>query len=410
MCVSNHNAYTPQLVSIGPYHHGDPKLAAMEVHKKRYLNSILKRTNQVTVEPYIKAMMALEGRARDYYANPIVLDQDEFIEMMVLDGCFVIEFLGKLTLSAEMRADDPIFQASWMELIVARDLVVLIENQLPFFVLSKLYDMIDGFPDIPFSSFMEDCIINFLGDSIPISNSDNSSAHTSSPDTPRKSEGSKHFLDLMHKVCAPSTGYANLMMTSDGEEICVNIPCVVELQEAGVKFRPGGVKEGGGGDGICIFDIDFEGGQMTIPKIDVGRMTQTIFHNMVAYEQYTSDFEPKYFTSYTFFMHLLINSEKDVNQLCCCNIFYYKACNDQGVARMFEALGEGRVLMGNSFYLSKLCKDVNAHCDKSWNKLMARLRRDYFYSSWASISTFAAAFLILLTVIQTVVALITLLG
>ncbi|CAL5404333.1 unnamed protein product [Camellia sinensis] len=199
-------------------------------------------------------------------------------------------------------------------------------------------------------------------------------------------------------------------MTSDDNKICFNIPCVVELQEAGVKFRAGGVKEGGGGDGICIFDINFEGGEMTIPKIDVGITTQVIFHNMVAYEQYTSDSEPKYFTSYTFFMHLLINSEKDVNQLFCCNIFEYKDGNDEGVARMFEALGEGRVFIGDSFYLSKLCNDVNAHCDKSWNKLMARLRRDYFYSPWASISTFAAAFLILLTVIQTVVALITLLG
>ncbi|KAH9741178.1 DUF862 domain-containing protein [Citrus sinensis] len=36
--------YTPQLVSIGPLHHGNPELQAMEEHKLRYLHHFLQRT------------------------------------------------------------------------------------------------------------------------------------------------------------------------------------------------------------------------------------------------------------------------------------------------------------------------------------------------------------------------------
>ena len=35
----NEEAYTPQVVSIGPFHHKNEKLKAMEKHKERYFRS-----------------------------------------------------------------------------------------------------------------------------------------------------------------------------------------------------------------------------------------------------------------------------------------------------------------------------------------------------------------------------------
>ncbi|XP_020412938.1 uncharacterized protein LOC18770780 [Prunus persica] len=39
-------AYTPQLISIGPFHHGNPKLADMESHKKKYYENFCQRTSR----------------------------------------------------------------------------------------------------------------------------------------------------------------------------------------------------------------------------------------------------------------------------------------------------------------------------------------------------------------------------
>ncbi|CAL5365592.1 unnamed protein product [Camellia sinensis] len=103
------------------------------------------------------------------------------------------------------------------------------------------------------------------------------------------------------------------------------------MQNCSNKFKPR-VKEPG--KYISIFDISFEGGQ-----IDVDETVEEIFHNISLV--------------YTYFMHLLINSEEDVNQLCRCNIFEFKSVHDEGVALMLNKFGEGRILNKSRFFLSK---------------------------------------------------------
>jgi hypothetical protein len=92
----NEKAYEPQLLAIGPYLRGKDDLMLMEEHKLRYLQLILQRGNESSMERYIKAMRELEGRAREFYAEPISLTTDEFVEILLLDGCFIIELFRKL--------------------------------------------------------------------------------------------------------------------------------------------------------------------------------------------------------------------------------------------------------------------------------------------------------------------------
>ncbi|KAI7998489.1 UPF0481 protein [Camellia lanceoleosa] len=91
---ANEKAYTPILISIGPYHRGQPKLLAMEKRKEHYLELLLQHNNNLHREDYLDSMKKLEGKARKYYAVPVDhLDSDEFVKMMLYDACFVIEFL-----------------------------------------------------------------------------------------------------------------------------------------------------------------------------------------------------------------------------------------------------------------------------------------------------------------------------
>ncbi|XP_027118921.1 UPF0481 protein At3g47200 [Coffea arabica] len=135
----NEEAYEPEVVSIGPYHHGKPKLKEMEKHKLRYFKEILRRRGE-SAEKYIIALADLQDQARRCYAEEINLSNDDFVEMLCLDGCFVIEFLRKCRHPGSHWQNDPLFQMLWLRTATVNDLI-LFENQLPFFVLQKLFDM-----------------------------------------------------------------------------------------------------------------------------------------------------------------------------------------------------------------------------------------------------------------------------
>ncbi|KAI7981681.1 UPF0481 protein [Camellia lanceoleosa] len=141
----NKKAYEPEIVAIGPYHRGKPSLKMMEEHKLRYFQLILQQNNDANnVERFVIAVRSLQQEACRSYAEPITLSPDEMIEMMILDGCFIIELLHKFE-TPYLRANDPIFDMDWIVNSLQRDLM-LFENQLPFSILCKLFDIIE-FPD-----------------------------------------------------------------------------------------------------------------------------------------------------------------------------------------------------------------------------------------------------------------------
>ncbi|XP_035547518.1 UPF0481 protein At3g47200-like [Juglans regia] len=88
----NPAAYEPDLLAIGPYHRGKDHLSFMEKHKLIILQRMLKRRNENSAKRYITAMIEKEERARRFYADQFPeLSKVEFVEMMLLDGCFIIE-------------------------------------------------------------------------------------------------------------------------------------------------------------------------------------------------------------------------------------------------------------------------------------------------------------------------------
>ncbi|PSS23905.1 UPF0481 protein [Actinidia chinensis var. chinensis] len=420
----NPDAYTPVLVSIGPYHHGNCKYLPMEQHKIRYLESLLKRSDKKGMLEYLEAMMELEAGAHDCYSDPFYLagGADNFVQMMLLDACFVIEFLRKCYLPELRDKDDPIFATSWIKIQICRDLMLL-ENQLPFFVLLQLFNMSEtsSNPGPEFAKLAETPLRQVLpkDDYFPSPSSN--------------CESSKHFLDLVHNIFSRDQAYPNQISipincgkmpcvmeleeagvkcqaVKKGKEIsipincgtCVKMPCVMELEEAGVKFQA--VKKG---KEISIFEINFEDGVLKIPEFEVSDLTEIFLRNIIAYEQHIgNDHKTKYFTDFTSFVDALINTKEDVTKLCGHQIITNLLGDDEEVACMFNKLGQGKILEPSSFYYSQVCQKLNDHCQKRWNKARAKLMRDYFNTPWASVSTSAAIFLLLLTLAQTLASLI----
>ncbi|KAL7251287.1 hypothetical protein ACSBR1_013174 [Camellia fascicularis] len=137
----NQDAYEPVVVAIGPNHHGKKKLQPMEEYKLHILRQFLEQRNETSAKRYIAVMQQLEKKARDFYAEPSSLDSNEFVEMMLLDSCFILVLLCTQGMTQFGGVENFIFHLGHIKLDLLRDLMSF-ENQLPFFVLMKLVNMI----------------------------------------------------------------------------------------------------------------------------------------------------------------------------------------------------------------------------------------------------------------------------
>jgi len=140
------SAYTPRFVSIGPLHSNNDHLKKrMQNIKMSYVNDLFGRMAESGKEEKAQVlkrcqyeMSKLTGEAKKFYAeNGDLLTED----MLVIDGCFVLELLYrklKYQMTKDPPGDDPIYGSGLLRDGVQIDLLLL-ENQLPFFVLDKLF-------------------------------------------------------------------------------------------------------------------------------------------------------------------------------------------------------------------------------------------------------------------------------
>ncbi|KAG6731329.1 hypothetical protein I3842_01G124400 [Carya illinoinensis] len=408
----------PVLLAIGPYNdHDKVGQGLMEEHKLQYLKQMRERRNDCSVKEYIKVLRVLEGRARKCYAECISQNKDEFVEMMLLDGCFIIELVRKWD-ELSLRDDhDPIFQLDWMLPKIARDLL-LFENQLPFLSsqtphpnqpkhLGEHPIKIEQNNEITcFESSTSidqsvqirrfgDLALRFFYGSLPFQWNVNGSASYSIKDTKNqaitpplakiiwehlqiedkfKNANFKHLLDLIHTI-----ELKKAKKFTDTKNMMKSIHNATKLKEGGVKFQK--AKQ------HTTFSINFSNGVLEISPLTIEDETETFLRNLNAYEQYSPDIDTDYHyvTHYACFMDDLINSPKDV-ELLRQNEIIKNLLGDDGVASsMFNKLCRHVTDLDypHSTLYAQNGIDMNKHCAEDWNEWKATLRHNYFNSPWA---------------------------
>ncbi|KAH6788417.1 hypothetical protein C2S51_003423 [Perilla frutescens var. frutescens] len=375
----NPNAYEPQIVSIGPYHHGKDDLKMMEDHKLRYLNLLIKRKNESNVERYVSAVEKLESKARKCYAEHISLSKSQFISMLVLDGCFIIELIRKFTKEQWRQKSDPIFQMGWIIVSLQRDLM-LFENQIPFFVLLKLFDLIE----VPDPERFAYRLFKFFNTLFP------GNLNRDFMEVISLQQEIKHLLHLIHCCCEP----LNINQAKEESEKRPRfIYSVAGLREANVMFEEKG--------NTTVFDIEFKNGTMYIAPLTIEDRTEAFFRNLIVYEQYADRGESSPVTDYVRLLDCLVDSSKDVEILSRLGILENWLGDDEVVAKMVNKLNY-LITNPSNFTYASIFASVNEHFRKRRNRWMAKLRRNYLNSPWAIISIVGALALLLLTVTQTV--------
>lgn len=142
----NKDAYTSGLVAIGPLHtaYALQRLRAGHRLKMAYLHSLISRGHSdgdgqghlTVIQRYVRLVAAREREARAMYAAkdmPYIRPED-LVQMLVLDGCFIIEHL----VNVAMGREEPSLHATPFGPAQLSVDLVLAENQIPFFVLVDL--------------------------------------------------------------------------------------------------------------------------------------------------------------------------------------------------------------------------------------------------------------------------------
>ncbi|PHU17267.1 hypothetical protein BC332_12962 [Capsicum chinense] len=292
---SNPDAYTPTMVSIGPYHRGNDQFRPMEKYKLFCLRRFLQRKKGLDVESCINELEKLKKEALECYEDIEYLDIDSHPEgddkLISTVGCICNQIL--------------------------RDLLLL-ENQLSFFVLNKLHDMTKQVTESPFIYMVER---TFLLAKLPKMNPTSSFQET----------GVKAY------------------MGSTWPGIRSN---ATELSEAGVRFASVGNifrsldQDNDLGD-TSLFDIKFKNGLMTIPCFQIVDDTEVLLRNLIAYENLSSGVHPKYLSDFAVFMDYFIDSEKDVSLLRMNGIIVKKIGDDKEVASFFNKISKGITVYSN---------------------------------------------------------------
>ncbi|VVA14213.1 PREDICTED: UPF0481 [Prunus dulcis] len=141
-------AYNSRVVSIGPFHLGNHALVAMRHHKWQYMQYFFARIEDhqqslQCLEVCTNAIYDLDEKVRGCYSEKIDhIDKNVLAEIMLLDGCFILELFLRYDQHLNMKLEDesdPIFNSAWMIAALRHDLILL-ENQIPFFILKSLYD------------------------------------------------------------------------------------------------------------------------------------------------------------------------------------------------------------------------------------------------------------------------------
>ena len=168
----NKEAYTPKLISIGPFHHGEKDLRGekelrdeenenvprdMEMPKVRYFKDFCYRTGKCQKET-ARIIEENEVKIRHFYAEISKLKSEDFVKMVLVDSTFIIELFlrgqenepilrsheNEPFLKNDAKKEDEkdyILSKPCLEYGIQQDLMLL-ENQLQFFILKELYDQI----------------------------------------------------------------------------------------------------------------------------------------------------------------------------------------------------------------------------------------------------------------------------
>ncbi|KAF8107063.1 hypothetical protein N665_0127s0011 [Sinapis alba] len=391
----HHKRYEPEIVSIGPYHHGKVHLQMLEEHKHFYLELFLSEAKDgVDTKTLGRKVLQMERAIRSSYSEKLVLKQPEFLKMMLLDGCFILIlffFIARKVQVWEKSPNDPILTTPWILSTIRSDLLLL-ENQVPLILLNTLLE------ESNISLNLERRAFKFFNLSMA------------------EKEGSQnleaeHLLDLIRKNFINGTSQSPKKTLSNSQyDDSRLILSAKRLRLQGIKFKAPHYHSSSKtyayvprrrSQEETILEIKLHGNELHIPPIVFDEFISSVLLNCVAFEQLSTKCSNN-ITSYVVFLGCLMKDEADATYLSEKGIIENYFGNASDVSQFFKLICKDVAFDMSNSYLKEEFKGINRYTSNRWNVECARFKHLYFDSPWTLLSSFAVLAAILLSILQTI--------
>ncbi|KAK3173903.1 hypothetical protein Dsin_032544 [Dipteronia sinensis] len=386
----NEEAYTPQVVSIGPLHHGKREyLIEMEKQKLIYVKKFSERTSTDKLKELKSFIEDNEQRIRICYAENPNLLSDEFVTMILYDAVFIIELFLRNDEAKNKTGFDSLLVTPIRKAAIKLDLQLL-ENQLPYFILEELFLL--GDVAKPSGEGHDPLLIlasRFFFDS--------------ELDLHKYNKYDlRHFTDLRRCFLLKE-----FIPPKNINKHIRDLPYATKLDGSGVKFKKGS-EDRSSLDISCEYImrstqiipfIKVQELELQIPRLEVYDGTECLIRNVMAFEQLHYPWET-HVCNYILLLDFLIDTEKDVDLLVEKDIIFNCLGDNAAIANMFNKLGFHVTPSYSGYY--EVTEKLKAHYGNRWNHSKATLKRVYFSDPWIGTGTVVAVLLLLLTLVQTV--------
>ncbi|TXG70129.1 hypothetical protein EZV62_005064 [Acer yangbiense] len=375
---ANQKCYDPLVVSIGPFHLLK-ELEITEKHKIAIAWQYAENAGQSYDLLYNK-VKAIAEEARNCFSldsrTEVLLDEEKFTKMMLLDGCFILQFIHCFVndykdLNIELR----------LAAFVKRDLLLL-ENQLPFLVLRELISSKENEWKKTFSTFFTGILV----------------LHS---DWLREIDFDKctHLLDMIHTLLIDKDALsAPKYNRKSGSTDWFSCRSVKELKAKGIHFRPS--------QGHQFTDVQFQStfqtGLLKLPPIAIDSSTKSMLLNMVAYESCPDGPDDLGVSTYICLMDTLIDDAEDVKELRSKGILLNFLGMDQQVADLFNQIAVNLVANPNAY--AEFKNKIQRHYKNKIKIWLAEWRHTHFSRPW-KLAFMGAIFSLVMSAIQTYKAL-----
>ncbi|KAF3783355.1 hypothetical protein EJ110_NYTH22065 [Nymphaea thermarum] len=406
---------------------------AMEYYKRKALDRVLHLSGGLQKSNFVEALKQVEQEIRDHYEDlDACWSSDSFIEMMLLDGCFLLDFLFKFDEKvkgslAKSKRRELLYTPGY--LVLNRD-IHLLENQIPALVLEVLMNVAGGKFRMPWRRG------KLSSQALHLLNLQRMSLLGENPfrRSPRSTLFSARSLRLVgpfsrplilcfrrgvtdvadwywqHRLDSPrhirhhneGVQQTNVLEVIALEENLQGVALETlwtitrsnkhlrsakTLRASGVTFKKSKPESG-------VSGVRFDKGVLYLPELLLNETSEGVLMNMVAFER----MQPQSDKGITSFMDALIDTAQDVRILGKAGIVTNNLGSDEAAANIFNKLG----IVEMCSPLFEVMEEVVTYASVSHHRWWPSFKRTYLANPWTVLSLTGALCLLFLTTVQTV--------